>query len=319
MLMLWPAHAATAAETHQVIAAPQTIGQAGPILISTTDEATALPRGLTPTDALMALLAILVLVVFVRRRWLRLAGAPYRPLVFDPVISLAMVLVMIVLGFMGSLVAQRMFGIQIRDEAGAVRELALDEQARLSLGVYLFQAIVLLAFFLRVIDARKPAVDRRMPVLASGVLGAGAVLAVWPVMLTVGLIGALVTWRLTGERPDAIAHDTLRAIMDGSGPWLIVMSIVVVVVAPIIEEVTYRGLLQDALGRFRLGRWWAIIATSAVFASMHWTNSEPHAVVTLFVLSLAFGWAYEKTGRLTTAIVMHMVFNLGNLSLALLG
>ena len=75
MLMLWPAHAATAAETHQVIAAPQTIGQAGPILISTTDEATALPRGLTPTDALMALLAILVLVVFVRRRWLRLAGA----------------------------------------------------------------------------------------------------------------------------------------------------------------------------------------------------------------------------------------------------
>ena len=31
-----------------------------------------------------------------------------------------------------------------------------------------------------------------------------------------------------------------------------------------------------------------------------------------------FGWIYEKTGRLTASIVMHMLFNIGNLTLALL-
>ncbi|UCD76748.1 MAG: CPBP family intramembrane metalloprotease [Phycisphaerales bacterium] len=319
-LTIWTASAEAGAVDAAVIAAPETIGQAKTNLISAVGEpAFSSPLAPTMWDGLTALLALVILVVFARRRWLRLAGAPYRPLVFEPVISMALVVAMIVLAAMGSLVAQRMFGIRLTDENGLARELTLDEQARLSLGAYLFQAIVLLAFFLRVIDSWKPAVDRRMPVLASGLLGMGSVLAVWPVLQTVGKIGQIATRRITGETPDSIAHDTLRAMTEGGGSWLIVMSILVVVVTPVMEEVAYRGLLQDAIGRFRLGRWWAIIITSVLFALMHWGNSAPHAVATLFVLSLAFGWAYEKTGRLTAPIAMHMLFNLVNLALALAG
>ena len=39
-------------------------------------------------------------------------------------------------------------------------------------------------------------------------------------------------------------------------------------------------------------------------------------VIGLFVLALGLGWAYEKTGRLLTPIVMHALFNAGNLILA---
>ena len=38
----------------------------------------------------------------------------------------------------------------------------------------------------------------------------------------------------------------------------------------------------------------------------------------LLVLGAGFGWVYDKTGRLTAPIVMHALFNAGNLVLALL-
>ena len=61
-----------------------------------------------------------------------------------------------------------------------------------------------------------------------------------------------------------------------------------------------------------------MLIVSAFFAVMHIGNSEPHAVAALFVLSLGFGWAYERTGRLTAPIVMHMGFNAGNLAITLI-
>ena len=61
----------------------------------------------------------------------------------------------------------------------------------------------------------------------------------------------------------------------------------------------------------------AITLTSVAFVLMHMTVASPHALAPLFVLSLGLGWAYERTGRLAAPIVMHMVFNLANLALAL--
>jgi membrane protease YdiL (CAAX protease family) len=41
-----------------------------------------------------------------------------------------------------------------------------------------------------------------------------------------------------------------------------------------------------------------------------------HALAALFVLSLGFGWVYEKTGRLEAAVTMHALFNAANVALA---
>ena len=49
---------------------------------------------------------------------------------------------------------------------------------------------------------------------------------------------------------------------------------------------------------------------------MHIGTAAPHAVLALFVLSLCFGAAYERSGRLTVPIVMHAIFNLANLAVA---
>ena len=140
----------------------------------------------------------------------------------------------------------------------------------------------------------------------------------WPVLAVVAWGCALVMTLLRGEPPDQLAHETLRAMVsEGRGAGLVLMSLLVVLVTPVIEEVLYRGLLQDAIRRVGFGRWPAIVTASLCFSFMHWDAAAPHALLALFVLSLGLGWAYEKTGRLSAAIAMHVLFNLGNLILAL--
>jgi membrane protease YdiL (CAAX protease family) len=53
-----------------------------------------------------------------------------------------------------------------------------------------------------------------------------------------------------------------------------------------------------------------------MFAAVHVGAAETHALPALFVFSLALGWAYEKSGRLAAPMLMHALFNIGNLVLA---
>ena len=65
-----------------------------------------------------------------------------------------------------------------------------------------------------------------------------------------------------------------------------------------------RGIVQQLLRQLAYPPWGAIAITSGVFALMHLSVADPYAVVPLFVLSLGFGWAFERTGRLAAPIVM---------------
>ena len=64
------------------------------------------------------------------------------------------------------------------------------------------------------------------------------------------------------------------------------------------------------------GRWLSIFAVSTLFIAMHIGSVDGSAMPSLFVISLGFGWVYEKTGRLWSSIVMHSLFNLTNILLA---
>ena len=93
----------------------------------------------------------------------------------------------------------------------------------------------------------------------------------------------------------------------------------VVLLVPLIEEVMYRGIIQESLRRLGVHAWMAIICTSGLFALMHLPALPPnahHALAALFVLSLFFGWLYERTGRLIAPVTLHAAFNAGNLLLA---
>ncbi len=91
---------------------------------------------------------------------------------------------------------------------------------------------------------------------------------------------------------------------------IVVIFVSVAVVAPIIEEILYRGMLLSWLGRF-MGKWMSIIVSAAVFAGMHLIDWNARAVVPgLFVIGLVLGWAAMRRGDLSLAIPLHAGVNL---------
>lgn len=79
----------------------------------------------------------------------------------------------------------------------------------------------------------------------------------------------------------------------------------IAVLAPLVEELLFRGFLQNALAR-HMPFWAAIILSSFGFALVH---GQPYAIPGLMSLSLAFGYLYHRTGSLRTNIILHMANN----------
>ncbi len=216
---------------------------------------------------------------------------------------------------LGARAAAAVFNIDLPVNA-AMHDLTMQEAVQLFIGAYAAQSLGVIAYLWLERRSPSPQAPRPFGFFKAPLAGALALLLAWPVVLTVAELAA----RLLQAPPSAIAHQTLHQLVETQiDAWWIVMAALVIVAAPIIEELMYRGLLQRALHQLSLGRWPAIIAASLIFALMHLHAVPPHAVAALFVLSLGFGWIYEKTGSLAAPITMHALFNAGNLAFALLG
>lgn len=85
----------------------------------------------------------------------------------------------------------------------------------------------------------------------------------------------------------------------------------IAIAAPLVEELLFRGLLQNAIARY-VPIWAAILLSSLLFASVH---LQPYAIPGLMSLSIAFGYLYHRTGSLRMNILLHMANNAVALSL----
>lgn len=79
----------------------------------------------------------------------------------------------------------------------------------------------------------------------------------------------------------------------------------IAIAAPLIEELLFRGFLQNAIAKF-VPIWAAILLSSLLFASVH---LQPYAIPGLMSLSIAFGYLYHRTGSLRMNILLHMANN----------
>lgn len=89
------------------------------------------------------------------------------------------------------------------------------------------------------------------------------------------------------------------------GAGVLLLFLVVAVLAPIAEEVFFRGLLLRSLER-RMGTNWAIVVSAAVFGAAHF---EPLQFPALFAFGLVAAVLATRTGRLGPAIWAHVAFN----------
>lgn len=87
------------------------------------------------------------------------------------------------------------------------------------------------------------------------------------------------------------------------------------IVAPIVEEVIFRGLIFTRLNRVMSGMAAAVLS-AAVFG---WCHGQFIWFCYAFVLGLIFGYLTHATGSVLPAMVMHLVFNLTNELMAMTG
>ena len=96
--------------------------------------------------------------------------------------------------------------------------------------------------------------------------------------------------------------------------FLILLFTTVVVIAPLTEELMYRGLILDFL-RKKYGNWIAIIVSSILFGIVH-IIPAPIAVATFG--GLIYGWLRIHTDSLWPGIFCHAIWNVFALSMFLL-
>lgn len=137
--------------------------------------------------------------------------------------------------------------------------------------------------------------------------------AVRPVDVYLGLligvvaraVGVIVQYLVSGQLPSS------TLIIGGVSATYVFASVIApVILAPLIEEPFFRGLLQGSLDRF-LRPWGSLILTSIVFMLVHtiaggwsWT-----LCVTLLVYALLAGYVTQQTKRLGSAVIGHATFN----------
>ncbi len=113
--------------------------------------------------------------------------------------------------------------------------------------------------------------------------------------------------RLLGSTPEELSAPAkeLTSKAEGTVGW-IVLALIVVVGAPIVEELFYRGLFLRALRKRGIPDVWSCVISGAVFGAMHF---QPLQFAGLFVLGTVLALLAVRTGRLGLSIVTHMAFN----------
>jgi membrane protease YdiL (CAAX protease family) len=83
----------------------------------------------------------------------------------------------------------------------------------------------------------------------------------------------------------------------------------VVIVAPISEEIAFRGFLFRGLSASWLGVSGAIVATSAAWAAMH-VQYDAFTLAQIVLIGLLLGWIRWASGSTLLTIMLHMLTNL---------
>jgi hypothetical protein len=92
------------------------------------------------------------------------------------------------------------------------------------------------------------------------------------------------------------------------GMWLVLAWVAIVGMAPLFEEVLFRGFMLPGFSRTRLGPALAIILTSAWWAMLHAQYGAFDKTV-IFVLGAIFALSRLKTGSLWAPLTMHATWN----------
>ncbi|HAV63108.1 MAG TPA: hypothetical protein DCY13_12180 [Verrucomicrobiales bacterium] len=147
----------------------------------------------------------------------------------------------------------------------------------------------------------------------AGVLTAGALVGAVGFVVC-SQLGVLMFRLLTDLEMAPESQSTVLALQQAvSLPWILMFGATSIVLAPIVEETLFRGILFPVIHQSGYPKiaWWG---TSLFFAFSH---ANLQAMIPLTVLALMLTWLYVKTDSLVAPIIAHGTFNAINFILTL--
>ncbi|WP_286831609.1 MULTISPECIES: CPBP family intramembrane glutamic endopeptidase [Kordiimonas] len=121
-----------------------------------------------------------------------------------------------------------------------------------------------------------------------------------------GLYAGALEELIPGSLPRGGAEQVFdQAAAAGASVATVLMFLLAAFVAPVVEEVVFRGYLQSALRR-QLPAWGAISVAALVFAAIH---GSLMLLPVYFIIGAGLGYVYERTSSVYAAIALHMLNN----------
>ena len=126
------------------------------------------------------------------------------------------------------------------------------------------------------------------------------------IALAVAALIAVVLMRFVGTFDSAAGAAAARLLEDGDRWAIMLFALMILVGAPIVEEIAFRGLAYGAVRKRGLGTGWAITISAVLFALVH---IEPTRIPLLLGIGLVLGWVRARTGSTGSAMIAHAMVN----------
>jgi uncharacterized protein len=124
-------------------------------------------------------------------------------------------------------------------------------------------------------------------------------------MTVLSLVYSLLIYKLY---PDVVRADVASFLpLVRSAAWPL-FAVIIVVGAPLSEELLFRGYLQSALAKSRLGFVGASLISTTLWTGLH-VQYSAFGLLEIFVVGLFLCWVLWRTGSLWATIILHGLFN----------
>ena len=123
----------------------------------------------------------------------------------------------------------------------------------------------------------------------------------WCVLASFGaIIPSMWTQEMMPELPNWSEH-AFELIMNNRFGYFVIG-----LMAPLVEELVFRGAILRALLRWKSNPWIGIVISAVMFAAVHMNPAQmPHALL----IGILLGWMYYRTDSIVPGVVYHWVNN----------
>ena len=205
-------------------------------------------------------------------------------------------------GIIGMFYALMMIGLMAGADSSAEMEVTIEGLV-ISIGFQFFMAAVAFAIVCQRVGvvAWLGLAWKKWPWVF--LIAPAAVLTMWAAFAGIYSIGYMELMESLGVK---LQQDTVTIFQTADDPVvLVMMAFTAAVVAPVCEEIVFRGYLYPVAKKFA-GPWVGGVCTALVFSAVHGGLAP---LLPLFIFGMALVVLYEWTGSIWAPISAHFLFN----------